>query len=125
MRRLVAAQGGVETLGPSFDTAGDVAYARESLGAEILGDAQAAAAVVAVDEEMFVARQRGDALRDLAQRNRLGAGDGADFEFVGLADVDEDGVAGRGGEESLSFFDRNFERDGGGGHGGGDGVGGW
>jgi hypothetical protein len=109
---LVAAEGGVDLLGPSLDTAGDVAHARKALGAQILGHPQASAAVMAVDEKVFLARQVAEAFGDLAHRDRLGAGDRADLEFEGLAHVDQVRVGCGGGQEAVRCFDGEFEWDG-------------
>ena len=99
-------------LGPRLDTAGDIAHARETLGAEILGHAEAPGAVMAVDEEVFLAWQVTETLGNLAQRDRFGAGDRADLEFEGLAHVDQVRVGCGGGQEAVRCFDGEFEWDG-------------
>ena len=110
-RNLVAAERGVDLLGPGLDAAGDVAHARKTLGAQILGHPQTPAAVMAVDEQVFLARQVAEAFGDLAHRDRLGAGDGADFEFEGLAHVDQVRVGCGRVKEAVRFLDGEFEWD--------------
>ena len=107
---LVAGDGGVDGQGPGVDAAGDVADGVVAVGAEILGHAQAAAAVVAVDQEVFVLGQRTDVLGNLAHGDVLGAGDAAGFHFGGFAHVDEDDAGGAFVEEALGFFNGEFER---------------
>ena len=51
----VALQRRVYALGPSLYAADDIAHTRKALGAEKLGHAQAASAVMAMDEQVFIA----------------------------------------------------------------------
>ena len=108
---------------PGVDAAGDVGDARVALGAQIFGDAQAATAVVAVDEQMFFAREgrRADLLGDLSHGDELGALDLGGLVFEGLAHVDKQRVVRAGGEEVAGFLDGDFQRDAGGIGGGGSG----
>ncbi len=117
----IARHAGLDFERPSLDPAGDVAYTGEAATAEELGHAQAASAVVAVDEEVFIGGEVGEVLRNLAHGDGRGAGDGTEGDLVRFAHVDEQNLGGRGGEEAVGFLDVDFERDGGVGHG----KGGW
>lgn len=106
---LISAHGGVESLGPSVDSAGDIRDREKALGAEEIGDATAATAAVAEDEEVFVAWQTLELGGDRPHGNRFGARDVADLEFVRFADVDDDGAGGIGEVQALGGDDIDFQ----------------
>ncbi len=81
-------------MGPSIDAARYIADAGETLRAQVFGNAQTTTAVVAVDEQMLVARQHGQLLRNLSHGNRLRADDAADGALMGLADINEQRLGG-------------------------------
>ncbi len=66
--------------------------------------------MVTVDEEVFVTREGGKALRNLAHGDGLGGGDAADGQLVRFAHVDQRDSVGRRSEEALRFLDGDFER---------------
>ena len=109
-RKLVAAQAWVDLERPGVDAAGDVGDSGEAAAAKELSDSHAAAAVVALDEQVFVGREIAKVLGDLTHGNVLRTGDAADFDFVGFAHVDEQDAVGIGFEEAFGFFDGDFER---------------
>ena len=74
---------------PGIDAACDIAHAGETLRAQVLRDAQTPPAVVAVNEEVFLAREGRQVLGDLAHGNRVRAGDAAEGALMRLANVDE------------------------------------
>ncbi len=95
-------------LSPSIDAALDITDASETLRAQVLGDAQTATAVVAMDEQVLVARQHGQLLGDLAHGNRLRAGDATDGALMRLTHIDEPRLSWSGGEEALGFCNGEF-----------------
>jgi len=106
---LISAHGGVEGLGPSVDATGDIRDSEKALGAEEIGDATAAATAVAEDEQVFVAWQTLESGRNRSHGNRFGAFDVADLEFVGFADVDDNGTGGIGEVQALGGDDIDFQ----------------
>lgn len=99
----------IDALAPGLDAAGHVRDPGEASGAKKLGDAQAAAAVVTVDEQVFVAREGVHVLGDLAHGNELRAVDAREFVLERFAHIDESHRIGIVREEVAGLFDGNFE----------------
>lgn len=99
----------IDALAPGLDAAGDVGDAGEATGAKKLGDAQATAAVVTVDEQVFVARQGVHVFGDLAHGDGFRAVDARELVFEGFAHIDESHRIGIVREEVAGLFDGNFQ----------------
>lgn len=97
---LIARNRLVHLFRPGVDAAGDVGDLGESVGPEILGDAQAPTAVVAQHKDRLVAGEFGQTLGNLSHGHVTAAWHGAERHLEGFAHVEQQRpgglLAGRG-----------------------------
>src|SRR5271166_3561975 len=89
--RSVLRQLGVDALGPSVDAAYQVVHVGEALLLEEVDGLGAAAAHLAVDNDLARSIEFADALRQVFQRDEMSA-EVADLVFVRIADVEDEEV---------------------------------
>lgn len=105
----VTGEGGIDQLGPRINAARDIGRGRVALRAEKLGDALAASAVVAHDQERLILWQFRQLLRDLSHRNVLCDIDATDLQFKRFTHIDEDGGCRFLIQQGLRFGHGNFK----------------
>lgn len=88
-RSSIAREGGVHLAGPGVDATGDVDGVVPTLGTEKLRGAEAAAAVVAEDEQRAVAGEIGAGGGQPRERQQAAAREGDEGVLGGLAHVEE------------------------------------
>ncbi len=107
---LVSRNRPIYTFGPGLYAACDIGDGNVTLGAQILGYPQAAPAMMAMNEQVFVFGQSADLLGNLAHRDELRAVDVCRFIFEGLANVYEEDFARLFGEQAAGFLNGDLQR---------------
>ena len=92
-------------IGPGVDAARHVGDGGESLRSQVFGDAKAAATVMTVNQQMFLAGKSGRVFGDLAHGNVRRSFDLADQQFVRLSHIDELGIIFAGIQNGFGFGD--------------------
>ena len=104
----ITGQLGVDLRRPGVDSARDVDHLGKAIGPEVLGHPQAAATVMALDQNEAIAGQFREIFRHLTHGNVTAPGDRANCDFVGFAHVKQEGAV---PEAPGGGGDIDFERD--------------